>query len=61
MLDPDGKPVAGAAIHVWRHYSEDGWNRTDPVTHGQRGRVAVSGPDGRFHFELDTSASDFPY
>ena len=61
VLDPDGRPVAGAAIHVWRHYSEDGWNHTDPVTHGQRGRVAVSGPDGRFHFELDRSPSDFPY
>ena len=41
--------------------TEDGWNFTDPVTHGQRGRVAVSDPDGRFHFELDKSASDFPY
>ena len=61
VLDPDGRPVAGAAIHVWRHYSEDGWNRTGPVAHGQRGRVAVSGPDSRFHFALDTSASDFPY
>ena len=61
VLDPDGRPVAGAAIHVWRHYSEDGWNLADPVTHGQRGRVAVGGPDGQFHFELDRSPSDFPY
>ncbi len=60
VLDPAGKPVAGAAIHVW-HYPKHGWNSTDPVTHGQRGRVAVSGPDGRFHFDLDTSPSDFPY
>ena len=61
VLDPDGRPAAGAAIHVLRDYSEDGWNLTDPVTHGQRGRVAVSGPDGQFHFELDRSPSDFPY
>jgi RNA polymerase sigma factor (sigma-70 family) len=61
VLDPDGRPVAGVAIHVWRHYSEDAWNHSDQVTHGQRGRVAVSGPDGRFHFELDRSPSDFPY
>jgi protocatechuate 3,4-dioxygenase beta subunit len=61
VLDPDGRPVAGAAIHVWRQYSEDAWHSTDPVTHGQRGRVAMSVPDGRFQFELDTSPSDFPY
>ena len=61
VIDPAGRPVAGAAIHVWRQYSEDAWHSTDPVTHGQRGRVAVSVSDGRFHFELDTSASDFPY
>jgi len=61
VLDPDGGPVAGAAIHVWRHYSEDAGYSTVSIKHGQRGRVAMSSPDGRFHFDLDTSASDFPY
>ena len=32
-----------------------------PDAHGPAGRVAASDADGRFHFELDKSASDFPY
>ena len=53
VLDPDGQPIAGAAIHVCGITTEHGWDPSDPVTHGQRGRVAVSEPDGRFHFDLD--------
>jgi RNA polymerase sigma factor (sigma-70 family) len=60
VFDPDGKPVAGAAIYVW-HYTEHGWDPSDPITHGQRGRVAVSDADGRFHFKLDKASSDWPY
>ena len=37
VLDPDGRPVAGAAIHVWRHYSGDAVARQRP------GRRTASG------------------
>ncbi len=40
VLDPDGKPVAGAEIFV-RHNTEFGWSAVDPVPAGQKGRVAV--------------------
>jgi RNA polymerase sigma factor (sigma-70 family) len=59
VLDPDGQPVANAAICVW-HHTEHGWNPSDPVAHSQRGRVAASGPDGRFQFKLDKGSSDWP-
>ncbi len=62
VLDPDGKPVAGAEIYV-HHYSfhimASATSNTVPAS--QSGRVTVSDADGRFHFELDKSASDFPY
>jgi protocatechuate 3,4-dioxygenase beta subunit len=60
VLDPDGQPIAGAAIHI-HHLTEHGWDPSDPVTHGQRGRVAVSEPDGRFRFNLDKSSSDWTF
>jgi RNA polymerase sigma factor (sigma-70 family) len=60
VLDPDGQPVANAAIHI-RHRTEHGWDPSDPVTHGQRGRVTVSDPDGRFQFKLDKGSSDWPF
>ena len=61
VLDPDGKPVAGAEIFI-RHYAELGWPPDRPgPPQGQKGRVAVSDADGRFHFELDKASSDWPY
>ncbi|MFI5454408.1 MAG: sigma factor-like helix-turn-helix DNA-binding protein [Isosphaerales bacterium] len=59
VLDPDGKPVAGAEIFI-RHYTESGWDPADPAPKGQKGRVAVSDAEGRFHFELDKASSDWP-
>jgi RNA polymerase sigma factor (sigma-70 family) len=60
VLDPDGKPVAGAEIYV-RHYAEKLWRPVDPMAARQKGRVAVADADGRFLFELDKGASDVPY
>jgi RNA polymerase sigma factor (sigma-70 family) len=59
VLDPDGKPVAGAEILV-RHFTEFGWTPDDPAPRGQKGRVAVSDADGRFRFDLDKASSDWP-
>ena len=60
VLDPDGKPVAGAGVYV-RPYAERGWSENDPMTARQKGRVASTDADGRFHFELDKGASDGSY
>ncbi len=57
VLDPDGKPVAGAEISV-RHHAEVQWNPIDPMAARQKGRVAVTDGDGQFHFEIDKTASD---
>src|SRR5262249_18454180 len=57
VLDPDGRPVAGAEIFI-RHFTE---SRSSPVAlspQGQEGRVAISGADGRFRFALDKASSD---
>ena len=44
VLDPDGKPVAGAASpRLAALLGRRDGTTSDPVTHGQRGRVAVSG------------------
>jgi RNA polymerase sigma factor (sigma-70 family) len=59
VLDPDGKPLAGAAVYV-RHHAEIRWNLIDPMATRQKGRVAVADADGRFHFELDKGAGDIP-
>ena len=59
VLDPDGKPVAGAGVYV-RHYAEVQWLPIDPMAARQKGRVAVTDADGRFHFELDKAAGDIP-
>ena len=40
VLDPDGKPVAGAGVYV-RHYAERRWSEIDPMAARQKGRVAV--------------------
>jgi hypothetical protein len=60
VLDPDGKPVAGAGVYV-RHYAEIRWGMLDPMAARQKGRVAATDADGRFHFELDKGASDGSY
>ena len=60
VLDPDGKPVAGALVYV-RHYAERRWSENDPMAARQKGRVASTDADGRFHFELDKGASDGSY
>jgi RNA polymerase sigma factor (sigma-70 family) len=60
VLDPDGKPVAGAGVYV-RHYAEPRWSEIDPMAARQKGRVAVTDADGEFHFELDKGASDGSY
>ena len=62
VLDPDGKPVAGAEIYV-HHYNFDAMASTtgNTVPSYKSGRVATSDADGRFRFELDKGASDFPY
>ena len=53
VLDPDGKPVANAGVYV-RPYAEVPLDsHFDPVPRGQKGRVAASDANGRFHFELD--------
>ena len=62
VVDPDGKPVADATIYV-HHYSFDLLTRatgnTIPEAHSEK--VAGTNPDGRFRFDLDKSASNFPY
>ncbi|MEJ7637639.1 MAG: hypothetical protein WKF75_06520 [Singulisphaera sp.] len=62
VVNPDGKPVAGAEIYV-HHYSFDVMAAAtgNTVPANQSGRVAVSDADGGFRFELDKAASDFPY
>jgi RNA polymerase sigma factor (sigma-70 family) len=58
VLDPDGKPVAGAEVYVFHRINYNGVKETDPRY--RAGRVTVCDVDGRFQFELDKSASDFP-
>lgn len=60
VLDPDGKPVPDAKVYV-RHYAEIRWNEIDPMAARQKGRVAATDAEGRFHFELDKGASDGSY
>ena len=62
VIDPDGKPVANAEIFV-HHYSFDAMTAAtgNTVPQHRSVRVADSDADGRFQFDLDKSASDFPY
>ena len=60
VLDPDGKPVAGAGVYV-RPFTERRWSDIDPMAARQKGRVASTDADGRFHFDLDKGASDGSY
>ncbi len=57
VLDPDGKPVAGAGVYV-RHNAQIQWNPIDPMAARQKGRVAVTDADGQFHFEIDKASSE---
>jgi RNA polymerase sigma factor (sigma-70 family) len=45
VVDPDGKPVAGAEILL-------GFKRMGPFEEGDTHRVAASGPDGRFEVAI---------
>jgi RNA polymerase sigma factor (sigma-70 family) len=60
VLDPDGKPVAGAGVYV-RHYAEVLWNENDPMAARQKGLVGSTDADGRFRFDFDKGASDVSY
>jgi RNA polymerase sigma factor (sigma-70 family) len=58
VLDPDGKPLAGAEVSVWWHYGY--WVAWHP-RHPQLPRPYIgarSGPDGRFRFTFAKSAID---
>jgi RNA polymerase sigma factor (sigma-70 family) len=57
VLDPDGKPFAGAEITVWWH-DVRGWTCWHhPAMHSAKPyRGAASGPDGRFQFIFAKSA-----
>jgi RNA polymerase sigma factor (sigma-70 family) len=57
VLDPDGKPVAGAIVHVRRHV-EYGWSTGLPAPDRQPEPAAVTDADGRFHFELDKAPGE---
>ncbi len=60
VLDPDGKPVAGAEIFI-RHNTEFGRFEVDPVPDGQKRRVTATDADGRFRLDLDKASSDWSY
>ena len=60
VFGPDGKPVAGAGVYV-RPFTEQRWSDSDPMAARQKGRVASTDADGRFHFDLDKGASDGSY
>jgi RNA polymerase sigma factor (sigma-70 family) len=57
VLDPDGKPLAGAEITVWWH-DQRGWIcwRHSAMHSAKPYRGATSGPDGRFRFTFAKSA-----
>ncbi len=55
VLDPDGKPVAGAQVHV-RPYAEPVEPPMDPTAGPQKAPSAVTDADGRFQFELDKTS-----
>ena len=57
VLDPDGRPVAGAELYV-HHRSQSDMDQPD--LRARRGAVTTSGADGRFRFGLDKAASDWP-
>ncbi len=56
VVDPDGKPVAGASVQV-RQYDEIDAPSTSPAAGPQKGPAAVTDADGRFHFELETKGA----
>jgi RNA polymerase sigma factor (sigma-70 family) len=57
VLDPDGKPFAGAEITVWWHDARGWICWHHPAMHAVKPhRGAASGPDGRFDFTFAKSA-----
>jgi RNA polymerase sigma factor (sigma-70 family) len=59
VLDPDGRPIAGAGVYV-RHHAEIQWVPVDPMAARQKGRVATTDEQGRFHFELAKAGGELP-
>ena len=55
VLDPAGKPVAGAKVYVRPQSLGRAREESRAVE-----RVAEAGPDGRFRFDLDPAKSDAP-
>jgi Sigma-70, region 4 len=55
VLDPDGKPTAGAEVYV--RPADETALLNDPTAVRQKGRVAVADVAGRFHFEIDKASS----
>ncbi len=53
VLDPAGRPLAGASLYVRHNH----WGRLDREADAVE-RVASSGPDGMFRFDLDRARSD---
>jgi hypothetical protein len=54
VLDPDGKPFAGAEITVWWYSNDSGWIMWQhPSMHDRKPRFgAISGTEGRFRFSF---------
>ncbi|WP_422928729.1 sigma-70 family RNA polymerase sigma factor [Singulisphaera sp. PoT] len=57
VVDPDGKPVAGASIYVQAHSMSVHF--PDHPAPAQSGLVAKTDADGRFLFDLDKGSSDW--
>jgi RNA polymerase sigma factor (sigma-70 family) len=57
VLDPAGKPIAGAEVHV-REYPDPAQGPANPAAARQTGPAAVTGADGQFQFELNKTAPD---
>jgi RNA polymerase sigma factor (sigma-70 family) len=60
VLDPDGRPVAGAEIYVC-HDIDLQLDQTRTPSRRRSLRAAVSDAEGNFRFELDKAASDDPF
>ena len=50
-------PAPGSMCALCRRH----WNEIDPMAARQKGRVAATDADGRFHFELDKGSSHVSY
>jgi hypothetical protein len=57
VLDPDGRPLAGAKVSFFRPDDAHPGEEPRPIVAGDRDVRATSGPDGRFRFLV--AAADF--